>query len=131
MHSFYVFQLTEIHYQIISSAVLLDGCGLRFSPEREILSFVGIGACRVGMSFCLCGGLCFVGPLLVGHSFRWRFLIGSRGGACCAVLSVLHILFCLELLLTPTVPSRHHFALSLEWDNAVSHASLLYTPVSG
>ena len=84
--TFYVFQFTEIHYQMIWLAVstlrmwfaffLLDGSG------REILSFREIGACRVGMS--LCGSLPR-GALLVGHSFRWRFLIGMGGGACCAV----------------------------------------------
>ena len=49
---------------------------------REILSFKDVGACRVGMS--LCGSLPR-GALLVGHSFRWRFLIGMGGGACCVV----------------------------------------------
>ena len=65
-------------------------CG--FSPGREILSFLEIGACRVGMSFCLCVGLCLVGPLLVGHSFRWRFLIGMGAVLVVRCLSVLHIL---------------------------------------
>ena len=37
--------------------------------------------------FPLCGS-----PLCVGHSFRWRFLIGMGGGVVVRCLSNLHIL---------------------------------------
>ena len=63
-----------------------------FLLDAKILSFLEIGACRVGTSISLCVGLCHVGPLLVGHSFRWRFLIGMGGGVVVRCLSVLHIL---------------------------------------
>ena len=55
---------------------------------REILSAKDVGACRVGMS--LCGSLPR-GALLVGHSFRWRFLIGMGAVLAVRCLSVLHI----------------------------------------
>ena len=63
-----------------------------FLLDAKILSFLEIGACRVGMSISLCVGLCLVGPLLVGHSFCWRFLIGMGGSVVVRCLSVLHIL---------------------------------------
>ena len=83
--SFYVFQLTEMHYQITTACGLTGRMWFAVS-DVKIRTLVEIGACRVGMCFGLCVGLCLVGTLLVGHSFCQSFLIGMGGGACCVVL---------------------------------------------
>ena len=92
------YQKTHIfmYFSLLRYIFIWDACGFYFtdvvcgfSPGREkFCHFLEIGACRVGVSISLCVGLCLVGPLLVGHSFRWRFLIGMGGGVVVRCLSV-------------------------------------------
>ena len=85
-----------MYFSLLRYIFIWDACGFYFtdvvcgfSPGREkFCHFLEIGACRVGVSISLCVGLCLVGPLLVGHSFRWRFLIGMGGGVVVRCLSV-------------------------------------------
>ena len=90
------FLVIFMYFSLLRYIFIWDACGFYFtdvvcgfSPGREkFCHFLEIGACRVGVSISLCVGLCLVGPLLVGHSFRWRFLIGMGGGVVVRCLSV-------------------------------------------
>ena len=92
----YSILLVIMYFSLLRYIFIWDACGFYFtdvvcgfSPGREkFCHFLEIGACRVGVSISLCVGLCLVGPLLVGHSFRWRFLIGMGGGVVVRCLSV-------------------------------------------
>ena len=95
--SYYTREITVfMYFSLLRYIFIWDACGFYFtdvvcgfSPGREkFCHFLEIGACRVGVSISLCVGLCLVGPLLVGHSFRWRFLIGMGGGVVVRCLSV-------------------------------------------